>query len=140
MDGICTYPNCFRPAKYKGLCKRCNERNRVRRKLGLTHDLPPGHKLPLGSTIKNNHGYLIVKVSFRQPCYKPQHRALMEKHLGRELLRHESVHHRNGVRDDNRLENLELWSNSHPSGQKVVDKVEWARKILATYGDLLDRL
>lgn len=37
------------------------------------------------------------------------------------------------LRDDNRIENLELWSNSHPSGQRVDDKVAWAKKILETY-------
>lgn len=62
-----------------------------------------------------------------------QHRWLMEGELGRELRPEETVHHKNGVRHDNRPENLELWSRSHPSGQRVEDKVAWATEILALY-------
>ena len=62
-----------------------------------------------------------------------EHRWVMQKEIGRELLPEETVHHLNGVKDDNRIENLELWSSSHPYGQRVIDKVEWAVSMLRTY-------
>lgn len=58
----------------------------------------------------------------------------MEKVLGRSLLKHESVHHKNGIKVDNRPENLELWSTSQPYGQRVEDKIMWAKKLLELYG------
>jgi hypothetical protein len=59
----------------------------------------------------------------------------MEQLLGRKLQPHEHVHHVNGDRTDNRLSNLELWTTSHPKGQRVADKLEWAKKLLETYSD-----
>jgi len=57
----------------------------------------------------------------------------MEEVLGRPLRTGETVHHKNGVRDDNRPENLELWSTAQPYGQRVADKILYAKEILSLY-------
>lgn len=84
-------------------------------------------------TLTTGEGYIKVRTA---AGWVLEHRLIMEIELGRPLLDCETVHHINGVRDDNRRENLELWSSSHPRGQRVEDKVRWAREILALYGDI----
>jgi hypothetical protein len=86
----------------------------------------------------DRHGYVQVRVDDGRPArkngYAQEHRIVMSAALGRPLEKFESVHHRNGNRADNRIENLELWATLHPSGQRVEDLVVFAKEILARYG------
>jgi hypothetical protein len=63
-----------------------------------------------------------------------EHRVVMSRLLDRPLEAYEHVHHRNGLRDDNRPENLELWARPHPSGQRPEDLVAW---VVSEYPDLV---
>jgi hypothetical protein len=64
-----------------------------------------------------------------------EHRLVVEDSIGRYLERFETVHHKNGICDDNRLENLQLMCSLHPQGQTPEDLVSWAKQILKLYGD-----
>ena len=70
--------------------------------------------------------------------HKAQHRVVMEQAIGRELLPGETVHHRNGMRDDNRLSNLQLKPSNHGQGQSIPDLLEWADEIIERYRGMSD--
>lgn len=114
-------------------CDRCN--------VPVTHRGPNNARYKGGRRL-TRLGYVQVLAPDGHPrrttnqSYVLEHRLVMEEHLGRYLLQHEAVHHLNGDRSDNRIENLELWSKCQPAGQRVTDKVAWAREILALYGHL----
>lgn len=103
----------------------------------------PEHPAWRGGRRKTSGGYVTVWVPeghprrFANDGHVPEHTLVMEKVLGRYLLPGETAHHKNGVRDDNRPSNLELWVTSQPKGQRAVDLVAWAREIIDRYGDLV---
>lgn len=74
----------------------------------------------------NNNGYVL------------EHRAVMEAALNRLLDPDETVHHKNGDKTDNTLNNLEVWCNRHPKGQRVSDLIVWAKEILTKYAKELE--
>ncbi len=84
-----------------------------------------------GGKYYNKKGYIMRLVSDRK--YVFEHVLVMEELLGRKLHQRENVHHLNGVKDDNRLDNLELWTKPQPSGIRVSDAIKWAQEVLGRY-------
>ncbi len=76
-----------------------------------------------GKTV-NRAGYIQVwkpdhpSLAGTKRKYVLEHRLVMEQMLGRPLEPHENVHHKNGDRQDNRPENLELWIKAQPPGAR----------------------
>ena len=91
-----------------------------------------------GKIVRDKAGYVTVPIQKMVGGIKVNrrtqaHRIIFSEWLGRPLMKNEKIHHKNGVRDDNRISNLELWHTGQPKGQHVVDKVKWAKEILKLY-------
>ncbi len=89
-----------------------------------------------GGKILSTGGYVLIRVYPEEGeggFYRFEHQVIMEKILGRPIVHPETVHHKNGIKTDNRPENLELWSKQHRHGQRVDDLVAYSIEIVKKY-------
>jgi len=117
--GECTVDGCQRRAWARGFCNMHYARWRNSGEPGEAKT----RKAPNGAGYIQPTGYRTIRYG---GGYELEHRIVMEQVLGRKLEENESVHHKNGLRSDNRPENLELWVSTgagHPAGQRVEDLV-----------------
>lgn len=80
-----------------------------------------------------DHGYVYLTFPGERARKVLEHRHVMEQALGRPLHSWENVHHKNGIRDDNRPENLELWVKPQLSGQRAEDLAAWVAETYPEY-------
>lgn len=120
----CLVDECEAPPRSRGWCVKHYTRWQRHGDVTVRLKRAPGE----GSI--NPLGYVVVTRAGRHVF---EHRVVMEELLGRPLLPNENVHHKNGVRDDNRPENLELWVKSQPAGQRAEDLVAWAHDVIERY-------
>lgn len=127
----CSVKDCPRAHYGLGYChlhwRRFKKNGSVEPTRGESHD-----------PFVNGNGYVLVWAPDHPDAYRPtnripEHRLVMEEMLGRRLLPGENVHHKNGVRHDNRQSNLELWITQQPKGQRVEDLLTWAYEIIERY-------
>ena len=130
---ICKFKGCDRFCVGSELC---DAHYRQLRKTGKLMEINYRTR-KLGETFVNNGGYIVEKIGLGKKGWVLQHRLFMEKKIGRPLEKHETVHHKNTIRDDNRIENLEIRHLSdHPPGGSLDDMMRYWLEKIRKYGPL----
>lgn len=136
-DRICTVESCGAKHRSNGFCHRHYMRWW---KTGDPGPVESTRRLRPKRVVSPRDGYARIRVPDHPRADKAgmvlEHIVVLEGSIGRpiEWLLGETCHHINGVKDDNRAENLELWVTSQPRGQRPEDLVAWAREIMHRYG------
>lgn len=128
-DTTCSVETCTGRMVARSLCMKHYQRLRRLR----PDDVPKISKRRTRGNTRtiNGNGYVLLRFDGVNIL---EHRLVMQQHLGRQLESHENVHHINGVRHDNRIENLELWVKPQPCGQRPEDLAAW---VVEHYPDMV---
>ena len=122
IERECYWPNCLeralpnRQGRTSGYCHRHLRMQNMLTRLKVSHKEVEALWRIGRYTDKN--GYVM---RLHGGTWKAEHRVILEMHLKRPLRAGESVHHKNGIRSDNRVENLELWVGNIRYGQRATD-------------------